>query len=139
MTETKVHDTGAQRSGDADDVAYSLIPSEAIERLARTLKEGAVKYSPDNWRKGFKWRDTCNHCLRHIFLWLKGDKSEDHLAHAVCNLFFLMWFEAHRTELDDRYVDPLTHERINKALIESIPLTLFTCRETAEKLGPILP
>jgi len=36
-----------------------------------------------------------------MYLWLQGDRTEDHLAHAAWNIFALMHFEETRPELID--------------------------------------
>lgn len=98
---TKQFTTGAVRSTDADAVRYDLISQEGLRRLAETYAEGAKKYSAWNWRQGFPWSDVMNHALRHLSLWLDGDTSEDHLAHATWNLVTLMDFERTHPELND--------------------------------------
>lgn len=94
--------SGAKRSA-LDDVRYDLIGTEGLRRLAQTMAEGAKKYSDHNWRSGMPFSTTLNHLLRHIFLYEKGDTSEDHLAHAAFGLFALMQFEKDHPECDDRY------------------------------------
>ena len=86
--------SGAVQSKDADHARYDLIPRAAMEALARTLKEGADKYGAFNWKKGIPSSDLLNHCLQHLFKWLDGDRSEDHIGHAMCNLAFLTHFES---------------------------------------------
>lgn len=93
--------TGAIRSRDADHVRFDLISPIALQKLAETYAEGAAKYGDHNWRRGFPFSDTINHVLQHINLWLMGDRSEPHLAHAAWGLFTLMEFEDTRPELDD--------------------------------------
>lgn len=93
--------TGAVRSTDAANVRYDLISPIGERRLAETYAEGAKKYGPDNWKKGFPVSDVMNHAKRHINLWLAGDTSEDHLAHAAWNLFTVMHFEETRPDLID--------------------------------------
>lgn len=78
--------TGAVRSADADDVRYDLITPIGLEAVARTCAEGAKKYGERNWEKGMPVAVMLNHALRHIFKFLLGDRSEDHLAHAAWNL-----------------------------------------------------
>jgi len=78
--------SGAVRSSDAKDVRYDLISPIALEALARTCAEGAAKYSDFNWEKGMPVHDILNHALRHIYKFLGGDRSEEHLAHAMWNL-----------------------------------------------------
>lgn len=111
LDDTVVHDTGAQRSSSADEIQLALLPGHPLFRIAKVMKTGAGKYGSHNWRAGFKWSDTANHLLRHVFLWLAGDSSEDHLAHAGCNLLFLMEFQRSHPELDDRYRPIDTEER----------------------------
>lgn len=101
MTDNKQFSTGAVRSKDADSVRYDLIAPIPLRRIAETYAEGSAKYSDWNWLKGIPASDLMNHALRHIFLWLGGDTSEDHLAHACWNLFSTMHFEETRQELID--------------------------------------
>jgi len=94
MTEQmKQHHTGAVRSSDADNVAYHLISPVGLRRIAETYAEGSKKYGDYNWEKGFNVGETLNHTVRHIYMFLDGDKSEDHLAHAAWNLIAVMHFQ----------------------------------------------
>lgn len=97
----EIHSTGAIRSTEADDVRFDLIPQRMLERVAKVMKNGAIKYGEHNWTKGFKWSVCINHLARHLYLYLTGDKTEDHLAHMVCNLGFLIEFETTHPELND--------------------------------------
>ena len=54
-----------------------LIPWPALSRVARTLAEGNQKYGPRNYLC-IEARDHLNHALRHLFLALTDDASEDH-------------------------------------------------------------
>lgn len=63
---------------------WDLIPAFALERVAQAMGEGCVKYGADNWR-GLPQENILNHAIRHLFLYLKGDRTEDHLSHAACN------------------------------------------------------
>ena len=93
--------TGAVRSSDANNVRYDLITPVGLRRLAETYKEGSLKYGDNNWQKGFPASDVMNHAMRHIMLWLDGDKTEDHLAHATWNLLTIMHFEERKPECID--------------------------------------
>jgi hypothetical protein len=83
---TKKFSTGAVRSGDAEQVRYDLISPIGLEAVARTCAEGARKYSDFNWERGMPTHDLLNHAIRHIYKFLAGDRSEDHLPHAAWNL-----------------------------------------------------
>lgn len=79
-------ETGAVRSGDANSVRYDLITPIGLRRVAEAYKEGSVKYGDYNWEKGMPVSDLLNHAIRHIYLFLGGDRSEDHLGHAAWGL-----------------------------------------------------
>jgi len=99
IEDLKHFETGAVRSRDADDTRYDLITPIGLRRLAETYAEGALKYGENNWLAGIPSSDLFNHAVRHLYLWLAGDTSEDHLAHAAWNIFAIMHFEETRPEL----------------------------------------
>jgi hypothetical protein len=87
---------------------FELLPFELLTDVNKVLQHGAVKYGINNWRKreGFKLSRCYNALLRHMFAFWRGEDNDpetgiSHLAHAMCNLIFLMY---HRTEkeADDR-------------------------------------
>jgi hypothetical protein len=78
--------TGAVRSSDAEATRYDLISPIGLEAVARTCAEGAAKYGDWNWEAGMPVTDLLNHALRHVYLYLSGDRSEDHLPHAAWGL-----------------------------------------------------
>ncbi len=86
----------------ADDrQRFDLISPIGLRRLSETYAEGAAMYGDRNWENGFPASVVINHALRHLILWLDGDMTEDHLAHAAWNLFALMHFEELRPEVID--------------------------------------
>lgn len=100
--------TGATRGTDCDDARYDLIPLVGLRRLARTCAEGAIKHGIDNWLKGIPSENLMNHAVTHLCDYLDGDRSEDHIAHAVWNLFALMHNEERRADMHGRYaVEPV--------------------------------
>lgn len=68
-----------------DMFRYDLIPPKGVEAVAAACAEGASKYSPYNWERGMGAADILNHALRHVYKFLDGDRSEDHLGHAAWN------------------------------------------------------
>lgn len=82
---------------------YDLIFTNevAVRRLAETYGEGFLKYGADNWKQGFDESVLLNHAFDHLRRWLMKDQTEDHLSHAVWNLFTLMWVEEQMPELLD--------------------------------------
>jgi hypothetical protein len=91
---------------------YDLLSPIAMRRIARTFGEGAVKYSDHNWRKGQPFSELVNHTLAHLFEFMSGDASEDHLAHAAWNLVALMHLEETMPEMNDLKIDDYQNKKI---------------------------
>ena len=100
--------TGAVRSSDADGVRFDLITPIGLRRLAATCAEGAKRYGDHNWQKGIPASVMLNHAIRHIYLWLDGDTSEDHLAHAAWNILGVCHFE----ETNPQMIDVAARSRV---------------------------
>lgn len=66
-----------------------LLPPTAVLSVAKILKHGADKYGAENWRL-IPRRDNLNHALIHVYAYLAGDRSDDHLEHAACRLLFAL-------------------------------------------------
>lgn len=82
---------------------YDLVLSNSVgfRRLAETYGEGFLKYGANNWKNGFDESVLLNHALEHLRLYLSGDRSEDHTAHAIWNLYTLTWMQENKPELLD--------------------------------------
>ena len=100
---TKTFESGAQREALEHAFRFDLISPFALDRLAQTYAEGAMKYDDHNWRKGMPFSSLLNHLLYHINLYSQGDRSEDHLAHAAWGLFAMMEFEVTDPAQNDLY------------------------------------
>lgn len=88
---------------------YDLIPTYALERMARRFAEGAAKYGENNWQKGVNdpafIRDRINHAIEHLLI--LRDKvnfrttnpgyvpvpPDDDAAAVILNAIFVMAFE----------------------------------------------
>lgn len=87
--------TGAVRSSTTAseaNVDYTVVCPTALKRLAITMAEGAEKYGKHNWTKGIPNSNSLNHALDHLNQYLLGDRSEDHLGHAMANIQFIIHF-----------------------------------------------
>jgi hypothetical protein len=85
-----------------------LLPREALVEIAKGFGFGAVKYGRFNWRNGLKWSRVYSALNRHLAAWNAGEDFDpesglNHLAHAGCNLMFLLTYLEEHPELDDRY------------------------------------
>jgi len=77
--------TGSVRDRRTGKGRYDLIPPIALKRLAQHFENGAVKYGDRNWEKGQPVSSYVDSAIRHLFTFLEGDGSEDHLAAAAWN------------------------------------------------------
>lgn len=92
---------------DAGKLRFDLVPSDAVEAVARILTHGAAKYGERNWEAGMSWRRVDAALERHLFAWRRGEErdaesGEPHLAHAACCLLFLLAYAERGVGLDDR-------------------------------------
>lgn len=87
---------------DSGKLQWSLLPFAEVEEVIKVLMKGASKYSPDNWKKCDDTKRYEDALMRHVVSYIKGDKIDEvsqggdglpHLAHAICNCLFLMWFD----------------------------------------------
>ncbi len=94
---------------DAGKPQLALLPLEALTEIAKVFEFGANKYkSMHNWRKGMAWLKLANSTLRHVNAWIWGETNDkesglNHLAHAACDLCFLLTYTATNKGTDDRY------------------------------------
>jgi hypothetical protein len=98
--ETVRFTTGAVRSSDAEATRYDLVSPIGLEAVARACAEGAAKYGDYNWEAGMPVNDLLNHALRHVYRYLAGDRSEDHLGHAAWGMLAAIHSEAVWPELN---------------------------------------
>lgn len=87
------------RKDDQGKRQYSLVPTVAIGEVVDVLTFGAKKYQPDNWKHVDDARTRYyDAAMRHIQAWWRGESDDQesgfhHLAHAICCLMFLIWFD----------------------------------------------
>ena len=90
-----------------------LVPQALTRAAARALGYGAIKYAPNNWRRGIRWGEVFGALKRHLDAWNEGedlDSKEDggsglnHLDHAAACLGFLthMVGDERYKKMDDR-------------------------------------
>ncbi|MBK8467617.1 MAG: hypothetical protein IPL32_17525 [Chloracidobacterium sp.] len=94
---------------DASKATLGLIPQSALIQEALVMAYGENKYGRDNWRGGMAWSRLIDAALRHTLAFNAGETFDKetgihHLAHARCNLAFLIEYMTTHPELDDRYV-----------------------------------
>lgn len=106
MTTTQEATAAANARGegfkaDSDKPRWDLLPWEPIEDVVRVLTVGARKYAPSNWQKVPEARRRYfSAAMRHLVAWEHGEDADPetglpHLAHAMCCVSFLAWFDKH--------------------------------------------
>ena len=88
------------RKDDSAKRRYSLLPTGTVNSVVDVLEFGSKKYTDNNWQKvpsaKTRYYDAA---FRHIDAWFSGETKDSetglpHLAHAICCLMFLMWFDS---------------------------------------------
>lgn len=88
---------------------YDLLPPKALAMVVRVLTYGANKYEPNNWKhvRGARWR-YFRAVMTHLWQWwmgelIDGESGLPHLAHAACNILFLLGFQMEDAEITEDY------------------------------------
>lgn len=84
---TVTNENGGKQS--ATPYRFDLLPSSALFDAAETLAHGADKYGARNW-ENISIPDHLNHAAQHLFAFIAGDTTENHLAHAIVRLMFAL-------------------------------------------------
>lgn len=92
---------------DSEKTRLELLPTEALEEIAKVLAFGAKKYNDWNWAKGMSWSRVIGAALRHLFAWGRGESRDvesglSHLSHCGCCILFLLSYELKGLGTDDR-------------------------------------
>ena len=96
--------TTGGRKFDGGKLQYGLIPPLALKEVVKVLTIGAVKYEKNNWQKVPDAQSRYYDALqRHLWDWFEGQQHDpetgiNHLAHAMCNLLFLLERDLHTEE-----------------------------------------
>jgi len=102
-------ETGAKRGQVEGRGRFDLLPTVALEALAKRLEHGAARYGAHNWRRGIPLSSFLDSGMRHMTQLLAGDTSEDHAGAVLFNVagFIDTLAAIERGELppslDDRY------------------------------------
>lgn len=109
---------GVMRHHTSGRLRFERLKMDAIGAMANVLTFGANKYTRDNWRNGMKWTRVAAAAKRHIMFGVMAGEENDpetglhHLAHVMCCLAFLIWYEANAEMKanDDRFTKVVTYK-----------------------------
>jgi hypothetical protein len=93
---------------DQEKNRLDLLPIRPLEEIGKVLTHGAVKYTENNWRNGFKWSRLIGAAMRHLFSFARGEDNDpetglSHLAHLGCCVLFLLEHKLSSLGEDDRW------------------------------------
>jgi hypothetical protein len=79
-------------------IRWDLVPWREMTDVAKVLTDGAMKYEDNNWKSVRPTSRYIRAAISHIMKWVTGSKADEDsglhpLAHAICCLLFLMWFD----------------------------------------------
>ena len=79
------------------ELPYDLIELCFLDAVASAARDGLAKYGLDNWKEGLRKQsfvdDLPNHVIKHLYEYLRGDRTEDHLGHASWGLMAMLHLE----------------------------------------------
>lgn len=92
---------------DAGKPRLDLIAPDMLRAVGRVMAFGAKKYAAWSWTKGKEWSKDYAAAMRHITSWAGGEdldpeSGEPHLAHAICDITFLLVSQLRGLGTDDR-------------------------------------
>ena len=99
--------TGAVRAASEGKGCPSLIPIDDLKAVAKRFEDGATKYGRNNWQQGIPLSRYVDSLYRHLWQFMEGDASEDHLGAIIWNAMCLTqtkkWIDMGKlpAELDD--------------------------------------
>ena len=95
-----IYSSGASRN-DIGKIRLDLIPPEALLELGEVFGEGAITHGDENWKKGMPNSVVLNHMMRHLLLYMKGDRDEPHMGKVMFGCCVLIWNDENNVNMED--------------------------------------
>lgn len=72
---------------------WGLVHYESLVPMIKVLEFGAIKYSPENWKKGLDTKEILESMQRHLAALMDGEELDkesgiSHMGHIQCNAMF---------------------------------------------------
>ena len=84
--------------------AFHLVPIEGLAKVAAVMRSGERSGRGDNW-KDVPVAEHLNHAICHIYGYLCGDRTENHLANAGCRVLMAIALDT-QERLPEPRIDP---------------------------------
>lgn len=112
--------------------AFELVPYPTISAIASTMKEGMEKYGYRNYM-GIPKEEHVGRAIRHMYKYLSGDTSEEHLAHAITRLGFAVEMKHLEEEAGNHTLFPHLKDALQKGEIAESALDNTTVSDITTK------
>lgn len=104
--QSSISSTGGEKNVKPEK--FSLIPVEALAKVAEHYGVGAKKYSAHQWRKGYEWSKSYDALQRHATAFWSGEDNDfetgtPHMAAVAFHALTLLTFMDEQPAHDDRY------------------------------------
>lgn len=90
----------------AETNEYRYIDFEWLDEIAEGLTAGAEKHPGETWR-GIPAKEHAVRALRHLSMWLAGDRDDTHLVNASMRCMMARAMERDELEQVKRKIDDL--------------------------------
>lgn len=102
-----VSSTGAEKGTKL--ARFDLLPVGPLRQVAEHYGKGAMKYSSNNWRRGYEWSKSYAALQRHATQFWGGEDFDEetgshHMAAVAFHALALLEFATEHPDFDDRYV-----------------------------------
>lgn len=93
---------------EAGKLKWDLLPIEAVSEIVKVMEFGAAKYGAFSWYdEPTSYAERFASILRHVFAWWRGEARDPqscglHLAHAACQILFLITYTMRGKGEDNR-------------------------------------
>lgn len=109
MTDDLYTEDGQRIKERTGKLKWDLLDLAVLEELVQVLTHGAEKYSAHSWQR-VPQTEYFAALMRHLTAHQKGEELDQesklpHLAHALCDLYFLLWFDMQDRKHDEWYVE----------------------------------
>lgn len=86
---------------------WDLVDFESVEEMLRVLEQGAIKYAPDNWKKGLNRSEILESAQRHLIELFKHKENDEefsthHAGHIMCNMLFYLYHYRNQSFTEQR-------------------------------------
>lgn len=97
---------------------WGLVDFEAVGEMVKVLEAGAIKYGPDNWKKGLNREEILESIQRHLISTFEKEEVDQelgtyHIANIMANCMFYLYH--HRNDsFSDQRNNPFVKQEIEK-------------------------